>query len=55
MFFYLIKNISEMRYKKCMCIYAVECFYANVYPNRGIKKRTHFIYLISPYGDAILK
>ena len=38
MFFYLIKNISETRYKKCMCIYAVECFYVNVYPNRGIKK-----------------
>ena len=38
MFFYLIKNISEMMHKKCMCIYAVECFYVDVYPNRGIKK-----------------
>ena len=27
-----------MMYKKCMCIYAVECFYVDVYPNRGIKK-----------------
>jgi hypothetical protein len=38
MFFYLIKNISETRVKKCICIYAVECFYVNVYPNSGIKK-----------------
>ena len=43
MFFYLIKNISETRYKKCMCIYAVECFYVNVYPNRGIKKSKFYI------------